>query len=81
VPLSATFGSIVVGDSGEKEAPDMPADLHPDSADYQARFRERAQEQERLHALDPYHIPRYLPASDHEFPTEAYLAAGPEEDF
>ena len=55
--------------------------LDPDSAEYARRFGERAREQERRHAADPIHEPKYLPADDDEFPAESFVAGGPEEPF
>jgi len=41
---------------------------------------ERQAEQERLHAADPYHVPKYLPPDDPEFPDESYTAGWGDED-
>jgi hypothetical protein len=48
--------------------------------EYQRRLAARQAEQERLHALDPQHVPLYIPADDPEFATEAYTAGWEEEE-
>lgn len=59
-----------------------PADFPEPGSEAWYRLRdEKQREQERLHALDPQHVPFYLPADDPDFPDESYTAGGPEEDF
>jgi hypothetical protein len=43
-------------------------------ADRDRRMAERAEEQRRLHELDPDNVPLYIPVDDPEFGTEAYTA-------
>lgn len=47
--------------------------------DRDRRMAERQAEQERLHAGDPYRVPKYIPVDDDEFPSEAYTAGWQEE--
>jgi hypothetical protein len=44
------------------------------------RMAERMAEQERLHELDPYNVPMYLPVDDPEFPDENYTAGWTQEE-
>jgi hypothetical protein len=66
---------------GVEEGLDMPTGLHPDSIEYARRFELVAAAQLRRHQADPLHVPMYLPADDPEFPSEAYTAGGPDEDY
>jgi hypothetical protein len=47
--------------------------------EYQRRLAARQAEQERLHALDPQHVPLYIPVDDPEFGTEALTAGWQDE--
>ena len=42
--------------------------------DRDRRLAERQAEQERLHELDPFGTPKYLPTNDEEFPDESFTA-------
>jgi hypothetical protein len=44
------------------------------SEERKRRMEARQAEQERLHALHPYRVPKYLPVDDDEFPDESYTA-------
>ena len=46
---------------------------------YMQRLAERAAEQLRLHELDPYRIPMYIPADDDELPCESFTAGWQQE--
>lgn len=48
--------------------------------DRDRRLAERAAEQEQLHEADPFGTPKYLPADDEEFPSEAWTAGWQQED-
>jgi hypothetical protein len=43
-------------------------------------LEDRAREQERRHEVAPYAEPKYLPADEPGFETEAWTAGGPEEE-
>ena len=49
------------------------------SEDRARRLAVRMAEQERLHAADPYRVPKYIPVDDPEFPDESYTAGWAQE--
>jgi hypothetical protein len=51
------------------------AEIARETEERNRRLAERAAEQARLHALDPYRVPLFLPVDDEEFPDETYTAA------
>jgi hypothetical protein len=48
--------------------------------EWMRRLAERQAEQERLHAADPYRVPKYLPPDDEEFPDESFTAGWEQEE-
>lgn len=48
--------------------------------DRDRRLAERQAEQARLHELDPFGTPLYLPVDDPEFPDETYTAGWQQEE-
>src|SRR5258707_15014426 len=50
------------------------------SEDRDRRMAERQAEQERMHAADPYRVPKYIPVDDEEFPTESFTASWTDEE-